>query len=74
MDRIELEVENLGVINGLVFMQRVDDFHFNGRHGRVPVIGVLEIDGGLIREWREYYDRATLENAVTPKQAAESTD
>ena len=64
VERIELQITHMGVIDGVVFMERVDDFHFNGRHGRVPVVGVLEIDGGKIQEWREYYDRATLERAV----------
>jgi limonene-1,2-epoxide hydrolase len=26
----------------------------------VPVVGVLEIEGGKITAWREYYDRAML--------------
>lgn len=64
VDRIELQVVNMGVIDEVVFIERIDDFHFRGRHGRVPVVGVLEIEDGKVQEWREYYDRATLENAV----------
>ncbi|MEM8500249.1 MAG: limonene-1,2-epoxide hydrolase family protein [Pseudomonadota bacterium] len=44
----------------------------NGHHGGVPVVGVLETKGGRILAWREYYDRATLEKALAPKQEAES--
>jgi len=67
VDRIELQIRHMGVIDGVVFMERVDDFEFNGRHGEVPVVGVLEIKDGKVAEWREYYDRATLERAVAPE-------
>jgi limonene-1,2-epoxide hydrolase len=58
--RIELKVAHIGVIDGLVFLERVDDFDFNGHTGVVPVVGVLDIDHGHVRAWREYYDRAQL--------------
>lgn len=64
VDRIELQVVNMGLINNAVFIERVDDFHFRGRYGRVPVVGVLEIEDGKVVEWREYYDGATLESAL----------
>jgi limonene-1,2-epoxide hydrolase len=38
----------------------VDDFHFDGTHGVVPVVGILSMADGRITEWLEYYDRPTL--------------
>jgi limonene-1,2-epoxide hydrolase len=58
--RIELKVAHIGVIDGLVFIERVDDFDFNGHVGLVPVVGIMDIDHGRVRAWREYYDRAQL--------------
>lgn len=59
-ERITLKIESLGVIDGRVFVQRVDDFHFDGTHGVVPVVGILSMADGRITEWLEYYDRPTL--------------
>lgn len=58
--RIKLHIKALGVIDGRVFVERVDEFVFNGYHGEVPVVGVLRVNDGLVTEWLEYYDRATL--------------
>ncbi|HWV26573.1 MAG TPA: nuclear transport factor 2 family protein [Aeromicrobium sp.] len=58
--RIELQIEALGIIDGRVFVQRVDDFDYEGHHGRVPVVGVISMADGQITEWLEYYDRPTL--------------
>lgn len=59
-ERIKLHIKALGVIDGRVFVERVDDFEFNGHHGEVPVVGVLRMADGLVTEWLEYHDRATL--------------
>ncbi|WP_433219079.1 nuclear transport factor 2 family protein [Dactylosporangium sp. CS-047395] len=61
LERIELRVKAMGVIDGRVFIERVDDFDINGRHVEVPVVGILRIgENGRITEWLEYYDRATM--------------
>jgi limonene-1,2-epoxide hydrolase len=59
-ERITLHIKTLGIIDGRVFVQRVDDFDFDGHHGEVPVVGILSMDDGKITEWLEYYDRPTL--------------
>lgn len=64
VQRIELKVEHIGVIDGVVFIERVDDFVYNGKAGKVPVVGVMVIDKGKVKEWREYYDRAQLLEAM----------
>jgi|HigsolmetaAR202D_1030399.scaffolds.fasta_scaffold00009_24 limonene-1,2-epoxide hydrolase len=64
VSRIELRVRHIGVIDGVVFVERVDDFVYRGKHGTVPVVGVIEVENGLVKEWREYYDRAQLLKAM----------
>jgi limonene-1,2-epoxide hydrolase len=59
-ERLTLHVKALGIIDGRVFVERVDDFDFDGHHGEVPVVGVLRMGGGRVTEWLEYYDRPTL--------------
>ncbi|ROO86467.1 limonene-1,2-epoxide hydrolase [Actinocorallia herbida] len=61
LTHLDLQVRALGVIGGRVFVERRDVFA--NAHGRteVPVVGVLAYDdAGLVAEWLEYYDRATL--------------
>ena len=61
LERIELRVKAMGVIDGRVFIERVDDFDVNGRHVELPVVGILRIGpDGLVTEWLEYYDRASM--------------
>lgn len=50
-----------------VIIERTDEFTFKGRHGKVPVVGVLVIAGDKVKEWREYYDRAELLGAMGVK-------
>lgn len=65
---IELKVRHIGVISGVVFVERVDDFVYKGNHGAVPVVGVIEVENGRVKVWREYYDRAQLLNAMGATQ------
>lgn len=60
LESITLNISHMGVIDGVLYMERVDEFVIRGRAGSAPVVGVLEFDGPLIRVWREYYDRAHL--------------
>lgn len=69
--RIDLIVSRIGVVDGRVFVERVDDFEYKGHHGAVPVVGVLDVQDGRIREWREYYDRAQLLREMGVEPAAE---
>lgn len=57
---VVLDVSHMGVIDGLVFIERVDRFTYNGKPGAVPVVGVLDVQDGKVKAWREYYDRAQL--------------
>jgi limonene-1,2-epoxide hydrolase len=68
ISKIELQIRHIGVANGVVFIERVDDFVYRGHHGRVPVVGVLEVEQGHVKAWREYYDRAQMLEAMGLKQ------
>lgn len=59
-DSIALEVRNIGVVNGTLYMERVDRFVCKGKPGATPVCGALEFEGDRIKVWREYYDRHHL--------------
>lgn len=60
IEQLNLNVKRLVVDGDTVFIERVDEFVFNGKRGAVPVVGVLVIRDGAVAEWREYYDRAQL--------------
>lgn len=64
IETITLHIHNMSATGNIVFIERTDDFIFNGHHGKVPVVGVLEVEGDKIRAWREYYDRAELVAAM----------
>jgi limonene-1,2-epoxide hydrolase len=64
LERITLQIHHMGVIDGLLFMERTDEFTIRGKAGSAPVVGVLEFEGRLIKTWREYYDRAHLLKAM----------
>jgi limonene-1,2-epoxide hydrolase len=39
-----------------VLTERVDDFGLGGRDISLPLMGIFEVDSGLIRAWRDYFD------------------
>lgn len=59
-DSIDLKLLNIGVINGTLYMERMDTFVCKGKPGATPVCGALEFEGDKIKMWREYYDRHHL--------------
>ena len=69
IDSITLHIANIGIVGDVVVIERVDEFVYNGHPGKVPVVGVLEIEDEKVKAWREYYDRAQLlgEMGVAPK-------
>lgn len=61
---MHLNVRTWAVSGDTVFIERQDEFTFKGHEGKVPVVGVLVVEGDKIKEWREYYDRAELLEAM----------
>ncbi len=72
IEQIELQIRNVGVIGDVVVLERIDDFIYNGKHGSVPVVGVMEISNGKVTEWREYYDHATLAESLASEPMPEA--
>ena len=68
IESIELRVKHIGVIDGVVFVERIDAFVYRGKHGECPVVGVVEVENGHVKAWREYYDRAQLLEAMGVKE------
>ena len=73
ISKIELRIRHIGVVDGVVFIERVDDFVYRGHHGAVPVVGVVEVEQGRVKAWREYYDRAQMIEAMGLKQDFDAT-
>ena len=67
-ESITLHIHNIAVTGNTVFIERTDEFVFKGHPGKVPVVGVLEVEGDKIKAWREYYDRAELVAAMGLKE------
>ncbi len=64
LEEITLNIKNIGQIGDVVVIERVDEFTYKGHKGKVPVVGILEVEGNKVSEWREYYDRAELIEAM----------
>jgi limonene-1,2-epoxide hydrolase len=73
ISRIELRIRHMGVADGVVFIERVDDFVYRGKHGAVPVVGVVEVEQGRVTAWREYYDREQMIEAMGLKEDFDAT-
>jgi limonene-1,2-epoxide hydrolase len=65
---MKIEPRNIATVGNTVFLERTDSFTFKGHSGSVPVVGVLDIRDGKVAEWREYYDRAELLEAMGVKE------
>lgn len=57
---IELQLRHITAVGNSVMIERVDVFTYKGKAGRVPVACVMDIENGKVKEWREYYDHASL--------------
>jgi len=53
----------------VVLNERNDKFEIHGRWVTLPVAGVFEIHEGLITLWRDYFDKTTLLEAMSPPAA-----
>jgi limonene-1,2-epoxide hydrolase len=68
IESIELRVRHIGESDGGVGVVRVDEVVYRGKHGECPVVGVVEVENGHVKAWREYYDRAQLLEAMGVKE------
>lgn len=70
--RVTLHIHRMGVIGGVLFVERTDEIVLPGHRGECPAVGVIEFEGDKIKRWSDYYDRAQLERAAghAPRAAA----
>lgn len=61
---VVLHIRSIGVANGILYVERRDEIILDGVSRFIPTVGVIEFAGGKIAHWREYYDRATLLEAI----------
>ncbi len=61
----EFVLERTAVDGNVVFVQRLDRHRIPQGWFELPVTGVMEITGGKITYWREYFDVQTIETALT---------
>jgi limonene-1,2-epoxide hydrolase len=55
-DRVEFEVRHAVAHGDVVLTERVDHFISPERRVSLPVMGTFELERGLIRAWRDYFD------------------
>lgn len=55
--------------SGTVLNERDDRVEIHGRWATLPVAGVFEIRDGKLVLWRDYFDRQTIIDVMTPPTA-----
>ena len=53
-------IKSHAVSDNTVFMERLDRHQLPDRWVELPVTGVFRVEDGLITEWRDYFDLATI--------------
>ncbi len=60
-----VDVRKLLVADGVVMVERVDNFELEGQWFHLDVAGVFELDDdGRITRWRDYYDLKSISDQV----------
>jgi len=59
-NRVDIHIKHIGLVDGLVFTERLDKVLINGKQGEIPAVGIFEVENGKVVHWREYFDQATL--------------
>ncbi len=62
--QLRIELRMMACQGDQVFTERIDHMVLDGRPVSLPVAAIFAFSGIQIGEWREYYDRSTLGNAV----------
>lgn len=55
--------------HGTVLNERDDRVEIHGRWASLPVAGVFEVRNGFISLWRDYFDKTTLFDLMSPPPA-----
>lgn len=60
----EWEIVSIGAVGDRVYAERVDRTRTTQGDVDLPCLGVFELRGGAIAEWRDYFDLGTYMNAM----------
>lgn len=71
-ENCEWEIISIAASGNRVLTERVDRFTVRGQRISLQVMGTFEIEQGLIRRWRDYFDLASY-RAQWPKTELESS-
>ena len=66
MSNINVKLRHVVEAGDVVFHEGVETYTRKGVNVALPYCGVFEFEDGLIRGWRDYFDRATLEAQFAP--------
>ncbi len=66
IERLSFRVKHLFAKDDIVVFERHDEFVYKGKESSVPVLGIMEISGRNVVEWREYFDMSTMLRAMKP--------
>lgn len=56
--------------DGTVMTERLDRFCVGGKWIEIPVMGIFELSGGKITQWRDYFDAAIFQSQMATLTAA----
>ena len=70
IEKIEFEIRTIATSGDVVMLERVDHVTTPAGSHAVPVVGVLVLQDGLVREWREYFDQGQAAPALEHSKAA----
>ncbi len=59
----QLEIRHQLASGDVVMNERTDHIFINGKSVTLPICGVFEIEDGLIKAWREYFDLTPAKEA-----------
>lgn len=58
---VSVDVTNIVSDGGRVVVERVDHFTVSGKTSSLPIMGIFEVQDGLITAWRDYFDLGRFE-------------
>lgn len=70
-DACAWEVRAIAATGDRVLTERVDRMCVAGTWIALPIMGIFEIEDGLIRRWRDYFDLASYRSQWPPAERGE---
>lgn len=64
IESLRFDVKTLIAQEKTVTFERDDVFTYKGKDCTIPCVGILQIEGGFVLHWREYFDGMTMAKAM----------